>query len=226
VAYVPVELLKCVVFLGYIDKERNERFAGSAFWVSRPGPEDIKNEYRPCYLITAGHVIEDVKKDIAATDNRIRIRINLTAGKQEWRDVPLSCWQFHPSFPNMDLAILKIGIDGDTDHVAWPVEHFVSEQSMQDDGRKVELGDELFFAGLFWPHTGEQRNIPIVRIGNIAALRGEPVVNSYGKPMDSYLVESRSIGGLIGSPVFIDVLLAKQTHVGERSWRTDRKSVV
>jgi hypothetical protein len=219
-AYVPMELLKCVVFLGYIDQKGEEQFAGSAFWISRPGPEDIKNDYRPCYLVTAGHVLEDIKKRAAAGDNRVRIRINLAEGMQKWMDTPIDYWKFHPNFPSMDLAVLKIGISAAWDHVAWPMEAFVSEQSMSDDGRKIELGDELFFAGLFWPHTGEKRNIPIVRIGNVAALRGEPVVNSYGKPMDAYLAESRSVGGLSGSPTFVDVLLAKQTYVGERAWRT------
>jgi hypothetical protein len=116
----------------------------------------------------------------------------------------------------MDLAILKIGIVSDMDHAAWPVEAFVTEQSMVDDGRKVELGDEIFIAGLFWPHTGKNKNVPIVRVGNVAALRGEPVVNSYGKPMDAYLIDSLSISGISGSPVFIDVVLAKQMHMGER----------
>jgi hypothetical protein len=56
--------------------------------------------------------------------------------------------------------------------------------------------------GLFKSHYGEQRNIPIIRIGNIAALPEEPVQTHYCGPTDAYLVEVRSIAGLSGSPVF------------------------
>src|SRR6201999_4261908 len=59
------------------------------------------------------------------------------------------------------------------------------------------------------PHEGKKKNIPIVRIGNVSAAIDEPVVNRDGIPMDLYLAESRSISGLSGSPVFIDIITAK-----------------
>jgi hypothetical protein len=40
-------------------------------------------------------------------------------------------------------------------------------------------------------------------------MRGEPVVNRDGHRMDAYLAEARSIGGLSGSPVFLDLYTAK-----------------
>jgi len=47
---------------------------------------------------------------------------------------------------------------------------------MQDDGREIELGDELFFAGLFYPHKGEKKNIPIAeRTARLAPLRSTKV---------------------------------------------------
>jgi hypothetical protein len=215
-AYVPPELLKCVVFLGYVNQKNEEKLAGSAFWVSRIPYDDIKG-YQPAYLVTAAHVLDQIRAD--ARDNKVRVRVNLSDGGQEWRDTFLGCWKVYPD-PAFDLAILKIGIDEAIDHVAFPQSWFISKQSMEDDGRKIELGDELFFAGLFYPHTGEKKNIPIVRVGNVAALRDEPVLNRDGHLMDAYLVESRSIAGLSGSPVFIDVLLAKQVHQGARSYIT------
>jgi hypothetical protein len=42
--------------------------------------------------------------------------------------------------------------------------------------------------------------------------------------MDAYLAESRSIGGLSGSPAFVDVHLAKREFVGERSYLTGSHS--
>ena len=87
------------------------------------------------------------------------------------------------------------------------MEVFFTEESIKEDLKGIDLGDEIFFPGWFWPHRTE-KNVPIVRIGNIAALRGEKVSTRLGL-MDAYLVEARSIGGLSGSPVFVDVLRNK-----------------
>jgi hypothetical protein len=211
-AYVPIQLLKCVVFLGYINKEGSDKFAGSAFWISRPAGKDTRTDCRLAYLVTAAHVLDDIERLKSSTDNRVRIRVNLKEGKQEWRDTALRFWRYHPDYPRVDLAVLEIELDTAMDHVAWPIEYLIKGDRLDEDSdRKIELGDELFLAGLFWPHKGENKNIPIVRIGNIAALMEEPVMNKKGHLMDAFLVESRSIAGLSGSPVFIDIMTAKRT---------------
>jgi hypothetical protein len=58
--------------------------------------------------------------------------------------------------------------------------------------------------GLFRSHYGQQRNIPIIRTGNIAMMIGEKVKTNHCGYTDAYLVEARSIAGLSGSPVFIN----------------------
>lgn len=212
-AYFPNELLKCVAFVGYKDQREKYHFAGSGFWVSRSGPEDVKDEYRPAYFVTAKHVILKANRECA--DKRVWLRLNTKTNGQSWYETPEAMWVTHPSDDSVDLAILKIGIDKTFDHVAWPLEASVVNDSLdtvKTGDRKVELGDELCFAGLFYPHRGEKRNIPIVRIGNVSALRNEPVLNRDGTPMDVYLSESRSIGGLSGSPVFIDIITAKSVR--------------
>jgi hypothetical protein len=217
VAYFPLDLLKCVVFLGYKDQDGKFHFAGSAFWLSRAGPEDIKNEYRPAYLGTAAHVIAEIRRKGA--DNRVWIRVNTTTGTQDSVETPIDCWRNHPD-PNVDIAVLKIGLTG-YDHAAWPLEWCVVDDRLDtlDSGdRRVELADEICFAGLFHPHAGQQRNRPIVRVGTVAALREEPVLSRDNRPMDVYLVESRSIGGLSGSPVFIDIRTAKTTRPPSFGW--------
>ena len=65
-------------------------------------------------------------------------------------------------------------------------------------------GDELFIIGHFRYHTGQYKNIPVVRVGNIAACPSEPLKTKSG-PMKGYLIEARSIGGLSGSPVFTNL---------------------
>jgi hypothetical protein len=69
----------------------------------------------------------------------------------------------------------------------------------------IGQGDEVFIIGLFSNHPGKLRNIPIVRVGNIAAMPGERVNSRHwhNRDIEAYLIESRSIGGLSGSPVFV-----------------------
>src|SRR5260370_20532817 len=64
----------------------------------------------------------------------------------------------------------------------------------------IGIGDEVVIPGLFLSHLGTLQNQPIARTGNGAAMRGGPVPTSRG-PMDAYLVEMRSVGGISGSPV-------------------------
>jgi hypothetical protein len=207
-AYVPIELLKCVVFLGFKNEREEYRVAGSAFWVSRAAPSDIQDVYRPAYLVTAGHVIEYIRSKSASTDPRVWVRVNIGESKGSWIDVYNGSWKFHHD-ATVDLAVLKIGIENDWDHAAWPLEDSVSAETLSENDFAVEHGDEVFFSGLFWLHPGNGRNIPIVRVGNIAALRDEPVLTKFGRS-DAYLIDAHSISGFSGSPVFIDTVAAKR----------------
>ena len=65
-------------------------------------------------------------------------------------------------------------------------------------------GDDVFLTGLFANHLGRDRNLPIVRCGNLAAMPEEPVATEVG-PMEAFLIEARSIGGLSGSPCFVSL---------------------
>jgi len=66
------------------------------------------------------------------------------------------------------------------------------------------VGDEVVTVGLYTSHYGVDKNIPVVRVGNIAALPDEPVLTSSGY-VRAYLIETRSIAGLSGSPVFANL---------------------
>jgi hypothetical protein len=109
--------------------------------------------------------------------------------------------------------MIDFAVSREMDHVTWDVEGIFGAGDLDPESdRKIELGDDIVFPGLFHPHIGTARNIPIVRTGIIAALREEDVENRDGHMMDAYLVESRSIGGLSGSPVFVDLAAIKRAH--------------
>lgn len=70
---------------------------------------------------------------------------------------------------------------------------------------EVGLGEEVFVVGLFRHHHGNDKNIPIVRVGNLASVGEERVVTRDVGEMDAMLIEARSVGGLSGSPVLLNL---------------------
>src|SRR5262249_12523906 len=112
-------------------------------------------------------------------------------------------WVLHDDL-TVDVAVLQIDpltFFQHLDHLLYPVEGLATEDLISKKG--IGIGDEVFIMGLFFQHYGMKKNITIGRIGNLAAMPEEQVeVKNYGY-IDAYLVESRSTGGLSGSPVFV-----------------------
>jgi len=60
----------------------------------------------------------------------------------------------------------------------------------------IRAGEEVFTVGLLVNHFGRERNLPIIRVGAIAAMPEEPIYLNEKLGLQSvYLIESRSIGG-------------------------------
>jgi hypothetical protein len=166
-SYFPPELLHCVCFLGYKTNEGIERVAGSAFWVCRRvAAEPLSEGLTLAYLVTAAHVIDEIRK--SSSDNRVLVRVNTKEGGQEWGETYTGSWKTHPDNA-VDIAVMKFGPGRQFDHVCWMEHTFVGSNDILK--YRIELADEVYFPGLFWPHTGKRRNIPIVRVGNIECLR-------------------------------------------------------
>jgi len=208
VAWIPADFRKTVVFLGQDVADRTHVWA-SAFWVINvQSPEDIARQYRPAYLVTATHALERLEQKGLTS---VRIRVNLRNGESQWLPpISIARWKAHPDH-TVDVSFLKHEIRAEWDHEGWPTTAFISPESVKQDNKAIELGDEVFSVGLFWPHEGKMRNVPLVRIGNIAALRDEKVETKEDVFSDVYLMESRSLGGLSGAPVFIDIVRARLT---------------
>jgi hypothetical protein len=209
---VPDEVRKCVVFLGY-RKASSILLGGTGFLVLVPiaGTTLLGG-----YLVTAKHVIDDIKKAMPI-DGKILLRLNAKAGAV-LQETDFSDWIEHPA-STADVAILPIGLKGDWDHGFIPIAIAVNADVIRE--RQISLGDEVFLTGLFIPHYGVNRNIPIIRVGNIACMPEEPVkTKDYGL-IDAYLIEARSVGGLSGSPVFV-VTGGMARRIGQ--WIADHRS--
>lgn len=200
------DALKCVVFVGL----EIDVWVGTGFLVSRESDKFSGKNF--IYLVTARHVI-------AKIGNRdFIIRINTKDGKSSVFHVSSEIkWFFHPKEDkSSDVAVYPLVIDkaafSELDYAAISTKIFVSDASMESDN--IGVGDDIFMAGLFGRHSGNEKNLPIVRMGNIAMIPSEPIKTHDFGDMEAYLIESHSIGGLSGSPVFV----LKQHEIGR--WRS------
>jgi hypothetical protein len=199
---VPDEVRKCVVFLLFLNKNQKFRFAGTGFFVGvRVGFVSF------IYLVTAKHVIAGIGQK--SIDNKVYIRINDKQGNNQIVASDIGDWGEHPDDSSVDVSILKWAPQQQIfDYLVVPTEIVATDDVIKSNS--IGLGDEVFVTGLFVSRFGERRNIPIVRVGNIASMPEEKIDGKGFGPIDAYLVESRSIGGLSGSPVFVHLAGARQ----------------
>lgn len=193
---VPAEVRKSVVFVGFRKADGSTYYTGTAFLVAKR-MASIPDQAFP-FAVTARHVIDSIK---AKGINVISLRLNRKDGEAVWVDTAFEAWLCSPD-PLIDVACMSLHLDVSWDHLYIPLESAATGEALA--AKKVGPGDEVYITGLFSHHAGEKNNIPIVRTGNIAAMPQEKVSTSLGD-IDAYLVEARSIAGISGSPVFVNV---------------------
>lgn len=194
---IPDEVRKCVVFLGLVG-EKGFSLAGTAFYLGIALEE--RPELSAYYLVTARHVLTKIWEN--SKDRKVYIRINLANGGATDLVTDFRDWDFASSDePIPDVCYLRGAPDPAIfDYQVLPMPWVVTDELIRSSN--IGIGDEVFITGLFANHFGRARNIPIVRIGAIAAMPEEPVETTLGD-MDAYLVEARSTGGLSGAPAFL-----------------------
>lgn len=199
---IPDDVRKCVAFVGLKLADGTFRLAGSVFFLGRDKPGEPQAD--PVYAVTARHVIDGIR---GTGVEDIWLRLNLKDGDAKWFQTRINDWFSHPIDQSIDVSILKTGLDTAFDHLVFPYSLCITDEKMNEN--EVGLGDEVFITGMFRHHHGTRRNIPIVRVGNIACMTEEKITTKSFGEMDAYLVEARSIGGLSGSPVFLNLGIAR-----------------
>lgn len=199
---IPDEIRKCIGFVAFDAPDHSKKVCGTVFYLG----EDISPPIIAAYAVTARHVIEGIRRK-AITDN-VFIRMNAVSGdKPLWLQTKVDEWIFHPD-EHVDVALHMHAPPADKfDLKLYPVDSCATPDVLIE--HSIGVGDEVFLPGLFVRHYGQGRNIPIVRSGCIAAMPDEPVETAMG-PMEAYLIEARSIGGLSGSPVFAHLGVIRQ----------------
>lgn len=194
---VPDEIRKCVVFVGLpfafpVGQERL-RFKGTAFFVSIQS-ESLQGIWY-VYLVTAKHVATELE------GKRFLVRINTKDGRSKLIVGEGVRWWYHPTDDLVDVAVIPYAPPVEEfDYRTIPVNMFLTDDIIRQ--KSIGTGDEVFITGLFAHLSGMARNLPVVRMGNIAMMPEELVPTSLGD-IEAYLIEARSIGGLSGSPAFV-----------------------
>lgn len=205
---VPKVFQRNVVFIG-IMQEGEFIPKATAFIV-----QWTEHQFYWTYVVTAEHVISGLlekKWDIW-------IRFNLTNGTAGEMRVDSKYWKFYPDELGVsDVAVLPLSTDPvplketnelvkfDIAPIPLNGDHAMSATRTIIEDKHIGTGDEINIVGLFRSHYGKMRNVPIVRTGNIAQLDGDPVFTKFKGFIDGYLIEARSIGGLSGSPVYVNM---------------------
>jgi hypothetical protein len=174
--YVDEIIRQCVLFLGNKD-EKSGRFIprATAFVVSIH-----EQEIGFRYVVTAEHNIAAFGEkgwDVWVRSNRI----NGGVREDNWAK---GHWYYHPDAGSTDVAISPIDFHPEEEFKQVVLRSIPPERGMAATVKvmqenKIGLGDEIFIVGLFRSHYGRQRNVPIIRVGNPAMMKGEPVYTKY-----------------------------------------------
>lgn len=204
----------CVCFI-YANIKGQAKPVGTAFFLALP----IRDHLVTVVVVTALHVIAKIQQH--SDDGRTFLRVNAKQGGFHIVEVDTGSWVK----PDQTDEIVDVCF------CAWPfhwdasdfdIRYFSADTAATKDvmtAQGLGVGNEVAFPGLFVNHHGQKRNEPIVRFGHVSAMPSEPVTTKHGE-IEAYLIEARSVGGLSGSPVFLDPGRFRLSKNGDtREWR-------
>lgn len=201
-AAIPPDVKKTVCFI-FVDKGKGKLEAnGTGFFVITQKPDKSVTHG---YLVTAKHVLKpDPEKDLYYRE--VFVRLTKRSGGVEGIRLPIrpkgkDKTVFTQNDKTVDIAVIPGSPKLERyDFKAITFDLIVTRAEFQ----KLNIGEgtDVFFAGMFTPHLGKEKNYPIVRFGRIALISDEKI--QFMKRMrDLLLVDTFSFGGNSGSPVFV-----------------------
>lgn len=198
-ATIPRGVQECVTFI-YVNG--NEKASGTGFFVGVKAQENPDRYV--VYLVTAKHVLKD--KEQCRYYNSISLRINEKAGGVFTVEISLAGNIHEHEDPTVDIVVVPVIINRERlEYKFVPDNMLTTKEKFKQNN--IQVGDEVFFTGLFASFQGEKRNYPIVRFGHVALIADEKIpwkneCTDQSEDRDLYLIESQSFGGNSGSPVF------------------------
>jgi hypothetical protein len=215
----PVEIeplfMECVAFLC---EERKGKPGGTAFFV------EVEEHGRAwTYIVTASHNLDEIY------GQDVFVRVNTHPGKSDegFDDIPTrkSDWIKHDT---ADVATIISPIDRSKFLLQrLPMDLFINRNYRLDtsilvgkgnpvlepvlketykEGIPVKVGHDVFSPGLFVQSAGKNRNLPVVRFGNVSRMPHDELIvletEHSKRSIRAYLAETHSWGGFSGSPMF------------------------
>lgn len=181
------------------DAEKGNDIGASGFYVMVQS--EVFHEARMhIYGVTNAHVIEQIKDSESSI---AYVRTNLKDGGTTIDEIPVEEWVLHPK--GDDLAVYSWIPKFPLNIRAFDVDDFISTELMQRHG--IGVGDHTTTIGRYSLHPGKLSNRPAVRFGRVSMTPHEPVRQSTRNffEQESFLVETYSINGFSGSPVYLTV---------------------
>lgn len=185
---------RTVVFIGYRDAAAPSGFAcgGTGFLVEHEGSG---------YLVTARHVA-------AALDGgAFAIRLNKNDRATYLDGDSVNWYTLEDSTVDIAIIPLRLSPKDGFDSLYFPTSLFITRDVLENS--PIDVGSFVYTVGLFHFIHGNNRNLPMVHTGNIAAIPPDdervPVWDQASQSLqqvEAYLIESRAISGASGSPVF------------------------
>ncbi len=220
-------IVKCV---GFIGAESQTGFVadGTCFFVNY-----VEENESFLYVVTARHLVRPIKfgKETLPGDGLVRIRMSARIGAPRILDTVRKTWLPH-SNRHIDACVRSFDLRefDPNDELDFNFLRINPEETsetgsilMTPEREKIfgpiSMGDDVFIASLFPGHVGEKRNIPVVRVGNIAAPPLE-VVRVGSPTVPAYLIETKSLGGTSGAPVFLHLQPQHTIRNVPRYWET------
>ena len=183
---------RSVVFIG----DDNPKFVarGTAFFVITDGPAQAG------YLVTAAHIARDLA-------GPFKFRANDRSGAGHDEVVSAGSWLFHAD-PTVDIAVLRLDVPQHLGVRPYELKYVLDERRRVEKG--IGHGSATYTVGLF-NRLGERDKItPVTLTGHIALLPDDekiPVQDWTKKTgtvrVEGYLIQSASVGGVSGSPVYV-----------------------
>ena len=186
-------ILDCVVYIypSVDHAQAGEEWGGTGFLVG--WQSEAHKELAYLYCVTNKHVVVEMASPV--------VRLNTTDGGYDLIELNPEDWVYHRD--GDDLAACPFGFENPT-YYKYSMLHpalFITEEVIER--HNIGVGDEVYMVGRFVNHQGQQQNTPVVRFGNISMAKPQPIRNEWGLLQESFLIETRSLGGFSGSPVFV-----------------------
>ena len=198
---IPSDLKKTVCFV-FVEKDGKLIPNGTAFFV---GIEKPDKTLQHVYLVTAKHVLQSLP-DKGTYFPWFAIRLMRREGGVQQIVIPINLHGvdktvFIHTDDSVDLAVIPALPKPELfDFKVIPASFLVDKEQFKS--LNISEGTDVFFAGMFTPHLGKDKNYPVVRFGRVAMLSDEKI-EFRNKQRELYLIETFSFGGNSGAPTFL-----------------------